>query len=377
MKVLTIGSDRKLFEEGSEVLNRVLLYAGKMKELHIIVFSNKKSNLQIKKIHNLSLYPTNSRSKLSYVSDAYRLGKKIIRENNFEKSNAVISTQDPFEAGLVGLLLKKMFDLKLQVQCHTDFSSPEFYNSFLNRIRGVIARFVIPRCDSIRVVSGKVAHSIEKKFPNLKSHIEVLPIFVDIERLRNAPITDNLKEKFPQFDFIFFMASRLTPEKNIYLALSAFAEVVKKFPKTGLVIAGEGSELKNLKKCIDEKSLSNNIIFIGWQQTLASFYKTADAFLLTSNFEGYGMTLVEAVACGCPVITTDVGIASELFKGNENNFICPVGSVDCFVSKMSEIISDENKKQLLKKLVQDSITATFSKEEYVNRYVGLLNAILE
>jgi glycosyltransferase involved in cell wall biosynthesis len=110
------------------------------------------------------------------------------------------------------------------------------------------------------------------------------------------------------------MASRLEKEKNIELAIDAWQSVVKSFPKAGLVIVGRGSEVLDLKKMVVSKSLTKSIVFEDWvdKGTLYSYYKTADIFLNTSLFEGYGMTLVEAQSAGCKIVSTDVGVATEV-----------------------------------------------------------------
>ena len=109
------------------------------------------------------------------------------------------------------------------------------------------------------------------------------------------------------------MASRLEVEKNIDLAIKAFKEVVQKIPKAGLIIVGKGSEQGRLEALCLRLSLKQSVVFEPWadKQTLASYYKTADLFLNTSLFEGYGMTFVEAKAAGCKIVSTDVGIAPE------------------------------------------------------------------
>ena len=81
LRVISIGTDRKLFEENSAVLVRNLEYVSKMEELHIIVFSLKNLGLEPKNIGNLHIYPTNSTSRLFYVLDAFRIGKQIIENN--------------------------------------------------------------------------------------------------------------------------------------------------------------------------------------------------------------------------------------------------------------------------------------------------------
>jgi len=378
MKVLSIGTDRKLFEENSVVLSRSLEYAKKMEELHIIVFSLKNHNLKSRQIGNLYLYPTNSFSRWTYFLGAYSLGKKIIIENKFVRGLSVITAQDPSETGFVGWLLKTKFRLPLQLQIHTDSLDQHFKNSFLNHVRVILAKFLIPKADGLRVVSDKIASSLIKSFSNLKIKPTILPVFVDVSYIENTPITKDLKKEFPQFTFIIFMASRLTKEKKIDTALYALKDIVNNFPKTGLIIAGDGSEKNYLENLTKTLEISKNGIFIGWQNYLISYYKTANVFWLTSVYEGYGMTIIEAYSAGCPVVTTDVGIAHDLFIDGENAFICPIGDVGCFTRHTTELMTDGSKRELFKHKIKDSIKDTvISREEYVIRYVSLLEDLLK
>src|SRR3989338_8382597 len=98
MKVLSIGSDRKLFEEGSAVRARVAEYASLFEKLHIIVFNTGVfAKTQI--APNAWLYPTNSWNMWFYVWGAVRVGSSIIRNWKLEIRNCVITSQDPFECG--------------------------------------------------------------------------------------------------------------------------------------------------------------------------------------------------------------------------------------------------------------------------------------
>ena len=121
------------------------------------------------------------------------------------------------------------------------------------------------------------------------------------------------------------MASRLTKEKNIGMAIEAMKEVVKERPKTGLIIVGDGPEREALELKTTNYKLKTNIIFENWTDDLASYYKTADLFLLTSNYEGYGRTIIEAMAANCPIVMTDVGLAGEVVKNYYNGIIVPAG----------------------------------------------------
>ena len=377
MKVITIGTDRNLFDEKSAVLSRQMEYASKMEGLHIIVFALKKDSLSKKDQGNLHIYPTNSRSKWFYILDAIKIGKEIIEKNGLSKGDFIVTTQDPFESGLVGYKLKKIFHFPLQIQIHTDFLSSYFKSNFLNRIRVFISKFVIPKADGIRVVSSVIADSVKNKFPNLKAKVDILPIFVDIENILVDQIQSQIN--FPQFDFIVFMASRLEREKRIDVALYTLQKVISKFTRVGLVISGDGTEKNNLENLTNKLGISKNVIFLGWQDDARLYYQKSYTFLLTSEFEGYGMALIEAGAAGCPIVTTNVGIAkTNLFKDGENSFVCPVGDVDCLSDSVIKLISDPAKRSLFKERMRDSIRrVSISREQYMPQYIGLLEKLLK
>ena len=307
-----LSIDKKIFEDESEVRARMIEYGKLFDELHIVVFTKRKlqtnHKLQIPNT-NVFLYPTNSLSKFSYFSNTYKICKKIIKNNSVD----IITSQDAF-TNLVAIKLKYKFkNIKLQIQIHTDFLSRKFRKESMKnffRYRGYIKG--IKNADCIRVVSESMKNKLTQQFGIDSSKIFVLPIFVDIEKIRNTPITVDLHKKYPQFEKIVLIASRLEKEKNIQLAISAIQEVIKKYPKTGLVIVGDGSRLKSLKA--ESERLKEGIVFEGWQekQTIYSYYKTADLFLITSDYEGYGLTIIEALATGLPVLSTDVGIAREM-----------------------------------------------------------------
>jgi len=307
MNVLMISTDRKIFEDGSMVRSRMLEYGKLFDELHIIVFSKERNKTKIS--DNIFIYSTNSMSKFFYIINAVKIGKKIVKTS---PNNFIITTQDPFETGISGWLIAKKFKIKLQLQIHTDFLSRYFVQkSLLNRLRVVVAKFLLPKTNCIRVVSKRIADTLKTIVDDSK--IQILPIFIDIEKIKNVSIKVDLRKKYPQFDFIILMSSRLEKEKNISLAIFIMKEIIKEYPKTGLIIVGEGRERKSLKSQISSLKLDGNVIFDGWQNkdVLFSYYKTADLFLLTSDYEGYGMTIIEALAAGLPVISTDVGVARE------------------------------------------------------------------
>ncbi len=327
-RLLMISTDRKIFDEGSAVRARQAEYAKSWDEVHIIVFSGRGFFEQAIS-QNCWAYPTRSWTKWLYTFDAMRLGRFIV-EN---KGITDITCQDSSLTAMVGVSLKKSAAkrgkaLSLEIQVHEDIGAMHYAFNISNRIRKALALSYIPKVDHIRVVSERIKKYIESILPvsgflpvrqtglPRTPTIEVRPINVDIEAVKNAPIMTgaDLHKKYPQFDNIILVVGRLEPEKNVSLAVDAFALVMARAPKIGLIIVGRGSQLNSLKDAASRITPRSSIIFEGWadKATLYSYYKTADLLLNTSLFEGYGMALVEAHAAGCPIVSTDVGVAREM-----------------------------------------------------------------
>lgn len=298
MKILSIGSDRLLFEEGSKVRKRIIQYGSLVSHLSIIVFTPR-GYKPIKLSQNIEILPTNAFIKIWSLLSAYRLGKKLERPD-------VVTAQDPFESGLVALSLSRYFRAKLEIQLHTDPFSMYFKReSFPNRIRLVISRFTLPRADSVRVVSRNVEESLIS-FGIPKEKIIVLPIFVKKEEGEEKAVLPD------SFSHTTLMVSRLTKEKNIPLAIRAFKEALTENENAGLVIVGDGPERDSLEKLVSDLHIKNRVVFIGWQEKTSPWYRVADLYLLTSLYEGFGRTLIEAALYGVPIISTPVGIAQDV-----------------------------------------------------------------
>ncbi|MBX4195811.1 glycosyltransferase [Candidatus Parcubacteria bacterium] len=276
LKVLMVSGDRQILKPGSAVSARMKEYGGLVGELHIVLLSDKSHGLRETKISdNVWVYPTNSSNRFLRPLDAVKIGEKIA------KDKSLITTQDPFECGWAGMRLKGKFGIPLEVQLHTDPNSPHF-SGLLNWARKRIMRMVMKHADTVRDVVN-------------------LPIYVDRSRIDGEPKFD-LHKKYG-FKTVLLMVTRLEKEKNIGLAIEALKRVRMKYPDTGLVIVGSGRESFEGR---------DGVVLAGWQEDLALYYKTADIFIQTSDYEGYGLSLVEAGLSGLPAISTPVGIAPKL-----------------------------------------------------------------
>jgi len=309
-RLLSLGTDRLLFEKDSAVAQRIAGYGKDWDEMHIIVATDRKFT-ETSIAPNVWVYPTRSRVKALYPFSMIRLGRFIIARRGITD----ITCQDPFLCGMAGVSLKKETGLPLELQVHTDIGSPNFPRTLGNRLRKSWALSYLQKADTVRVVSNKIKDYLVNTLGIAAEKITVRPIFVDTEAVKAAPVTVDLHKKYPQFDRIVLVTSRLEPEKDIDLAVRSWPKVLEVFPKSGLIIVGSGSQMRRLQGLASRLGLGGSVIFEGWvsdQPTLYSYYKTCDAFLSTSRFEGYGMALVMAKAAGTKIVSTDVGVAKEV-----------------------------------------------------------------
>ena len=380
MRLLVIGTDTAIFEAGSGTERRIDAYGRLFNELYVIVYTPPGFSSRVLS-SGVRVYPTNSRWFFLRPFDAATIARRIVRERAASIGRAsphagrgidVVSVQDPAESGFAGWLLKRATGLPLHIQLHTDVLSPYFRrNSWKERLRYWLARFVIPRGDAFRVVSERIRISLISHFKLLISKpIIILPIFVDRAAIANAAPRFDLRKRYPEFDFIILMVSRLNRDKRIDVALDAFQELLREFPKTGLLIVGDGPERRNLEFRIQNLELSHRVRLEGWQDNLVPYYKGADVYLLTSAFEGYGRTVIEAAAAGTPIVMTDVGVAGEIIRDGETGRVVAVADRVALARALINARRDYSATRAMAERARAEVLGLplRTEEEYLNRY---------
>lgn len=134
---------------------------------------------------------------------------------------------------------------------------------------------------------------------------------------------------------------RLHPQKNQKLLIDAFSKVVENKPDAKLLILGEGDEEKSLKAQIKRLKLNHSVDIVPFQQNPFPYYCESDLFVLTSNWEGFGNILVEALACGTPIISTDCpGGPRSILADGKFGTLAPVGDVEKLAVAITRQLDD-------------------------------------
>ena len=137
---------------------------------------------------------------------------------------------------------------------------------------------------------------------------------------------------------------RVDPEKSIDKVIEAFAMITKKVPEAQLVIVGDGTAKSDLIKLTKKLGLEDNVKFTGrvMPPELIDLYLSADAFVTASETETQGIVLIEAAACGLPLIAVDAGAVKELCQNRKNGILCQPGNTEQIARAMVKILSDDN-----------------------------------
>lgn len=298
MRVLVLSTDWNSFNETSAVTKRLRMQARMVERMDVLIPHGPRQLVQI--AGNASVRGFGLGRVMGSLR-AIAAGWRIERPD-------VVSAQDPFLTGLVAWIISRMRGSKLHLQVHTDLFDPHFAALSLgNRLKVLLARFLLSRADSIRVVSKRIADSIAAR--GIHASVSVLQVFVDLEHLRDAKTLER-RARYPHFKKLVLVVSRLEEEKNVAASIRAFAEMAKADSTAGLVIIGSGSERVPLQSLARELGVEKKVVFEGAQDPFP-YYKVADLVLVTSDYEGFGMVIVEALAAGAPVVSYDIGVARE------------------------------------------------------------------
>ncbi len=337
MEVFGFSYAKKVFTEGSREGARMVGYATLLDAYTLVVFTTVRDGFTEKVTRgNFTAYPTNSKSKAHILFDAYRLGKQVLKDRKL--GDTIITAQDPFESGVLSYLLSRMFRLPLHVQVHGSFFSSSLWRreSFLNRIRYVIGLWILGRAKCIRVVSERIKQSLIHRGIN-ERRIVVLPIRTEVDRfLRIQRSREDQGEGNSAVTIL--TVGRLAPEKNLELIIRAVKGLVTEAPFIRLRIVGSGPEEHHLKTLVKTLDLEHIVTFVPWVEDVSTEMQGADIYALSSNHEGYALVLIEAMASGLPLVTTDVGCVGEVVRDGVHGNVVPTQDLVAFENALRALV---------------------------------------
>ena len=388
LKVLSIGMDKDLLREGSASFLRHQAYAKKVEEYHCVIFARREYGRDTVQIaQNAWAHPTYSRHVLGLFYDAFRIGKRLLKE----KGNWVISAQDPFESGLVAYLLSRVTRVPFLLQEHGDFFTESYWReeSFMNHLRYKVGTWLLPRADHVRVVSKRIAKTlVARGIP--KGRITIHSVYTDVEAFQNAELSREVQALHTRLRseatelrrgegegcILILSIGRFVPQKNLALLITSFIKVLERGVQAKLLLYGKGSEEGMLRE-LASHAPEGSILFKEWTDNPASVMHAVDIYALSSNYEGWGRVCIESLASGVPLLMTDVGCAGEVVFDGMNGLVVPVDDEWVFTEGLYKLATDATLREQLKREGIRSVEQLPTFEANVALYIESLEKTYE
>ncbi len=202
-----------------------------------------------------------------------------------------------------------------------------------------VVAFSINQSDAITAVSENLRDETYKIF-RIEKEIEVIYNFVDVHRFRRKPIDAFRKVIAPEGERILMHASNFRKIKRVQDVVHIFAEIKKEKPAK-LLFVGDGPERSTAEDLARELGVCDDIRFLGKQEQMEDILAIADLFLLTSEYESFGLAALEAMAAGVPVVSTNAGGLSEINIDGETGFMANVGDIETMSRQALSIIRED------------------------------------
>lgn len=236
-----------------------------------------------------------------------------------------------------------------------------------DRLNQQVIKYLYPKTDAVVAPSRGVAQDILRFAPNLSGRIQVIynPVIDEhLYRLCQEPV------EHPWFSSkaapVVLAVGRLIWDKGFDVLIQAVAKV-RQVRNANLVILGEGEERSDLESRVYQLGLTNSVWMPGFEQNPYKYMRRSDVFVLSSRREGLPNALIQAVACGCPVVSTACPSGpDEILNGGKFGELVPVDDVEAMAGAILRVLQG-NRKSVPEEWLQQ-----FEVERITDQYLRLL-----
>lgn len=241
---------------------------------------------------------------------------------------------------------------------------------------GHVHRLTLARASRLIAVSNAVACAVQSRHLLSPQRIVVIPNGIDLSRFELIEST-RAREEFRQklgvspAQLLAGTVGEIRPLKGLEDFIRAAALVARSTDQVDFVIAGRdasraGENRARLELLIQESGLDGRVHFTGWMADVAPLLQALDLFISPSQSEAFGLSIVEAMACGLPVIATGTAGAREIIEDGADGILVPVGDARELASAILALLKDEARRRELGAQAAEQSRSRFSLEQMVD-----------
>ena len=282
------------------------------------------------------------------------LAKEILRSENGKKRNHTT-------------------DLKIITTLHgTDITLIGLEISFLPTMK-----FSIEKSDGVTAVSNFLKNNTISQY-NVNKEIEVIPNFIDLEHYKRMDTEETkcLRQRYAKHnEKILVHTSNFRPLKRVDDCIKIFNEVRKKIPSK-LLLIGDGPERSNCERLANDLGIHNDVTFFGNLEEFVEILSISDIFLMPSSSESFGLSGLEGMACGLPMVSSNAGGLPELNLHSETGYIAESGDVNKMSEYTIELLQNKNKYRIFSENARERAVNLFAVDKIVPQYEEYYEKIL-
>lgn len=286
-----------------------------------------------------TLIPLSLRFTLTLKFFQMDASKKVLFFNRIEPVILFKRSKFP-KVGIVHIDIQKYLEIGKSEVLWNKF--PWLYLMFEN--------LIFTSLDCIYTVSGNTLKFYQSKYPKQKAKFSFLPTYVDTEiffptdepKFSIRKKVYSVSKSLPIENKWILFVGRLQKQKSPIRLIDTFLECYKRDKNFCLIIIGEGNLRKVIEKYIRKLDIENNVFLLGNmdQKALVDFYRASDVLLLTSNFEGMPICVLEALSCGLPVVSTDVSEVKRVIKSEYSGEVVKSNSPEVIAQTIGKVLAN-------------------------------------
>ncbi len=169
---------------------------------------------------------------------------------------------------------------------------------------------------------------------------------------------------------------RLVEQKGVSYGLQAFARIMARFPGAHLLIVGDGPLRQPLENEAAALKLGDRIHFLGWREDVPRLMNAFDLLLMPSLWEGFGLVILEAMACQLPVVASAVSAIPEIVVNGETGLLVPPRDVEALAEALTQLLNDAPLRRHMGMLGEDRLETEFNAERMVDQTLNLYQELI-
>jgi len=387
---------------GTDTLLSNLINTDAFKEINVVIFTNKKNlgakrflkNLKNKKVdlvyfnslitlasNNIILkILLNLLKPISFLISIFQF-YFILRNYKFQVFIGMCGGYGNFRSEMASIFIAKFlgFPVRSLVVCHA-CTKPIFWNTTLNLINNLLSKFLTSVISISKATRDTLFNKSNLLDRSLYSNLKNSVIYCGVPINQKINVTSNIGSiiyKNSKDIFLLGMLSRIESYKGQEDLIKGFSKLPKNIQnKLKIYFIGDGNqkEVGKLKQLISLKNLENYFIFTGYIDCESSLIVSKLDLLvsLTRTFEGFGLSIVEAMSVGTPVLATKVGAITE-YLNQDNSKLIDANNIEQIANALNDFVTNkatwDKKTEIAKNVVMKSFTSEIMAKNYLNHFI--------